>query len=406
MATVRQMLREAALRREELDRFLDPHGDCWAMFDPELGYVGHDSRVRDGIDGAMSTYRYEAGGQRKMINHPDAPCRINTYGDSFTQCHQVSDGETWQEVLAAHLGEPIRNFGMGGYGVYQAFRRMIRVERAELAASHLVLNIFSSDDHYRNIYPWRWLHIPGWVRQLREKGFAPDESYMFHANPWVHMKLDLATGAMVECPNPYPTRRSLYRLCDPAHVYEAFRPNVAVQAFLATQRAEDVDTGMLERAAEVLDIPPDLSDPDAAARTGQAVLWACALRSTFAVLDKARAFARDLGRELMILLSYGSGHLEAACEGKGRFDQPLLDHLDAEGFRYVDSLAAHVRDFGMFNCTPRQYVRRYYAGHYNPAGNLFFAFAVKDALVEWLDPKPPAYRPGGDGGRRLAAGLA
>ena len=39
------------------------------------------------------------------------------------QCYQVSDGETWQEYLAAHLDEPIRNFGMGGYGVYQACRR-------------------------------------------------------------------------------------------------------------------------------------------------------------------------------------------------------------------------------------------------------------------------------------------
>lgn len=406
MATVRQMLRETVVRREELDRFLDPHGDCWAMFDPELGYVGHDSRVRDGVDGAASTYRYEGGGQRKMVNYANAPCRVNTYGDSFTQCHQVSDGETWQEVLAAHFGEPVRNFGMGGYGVYQAFRRMVRVERTEAAARYLLLNIFSSDDHYRNVYAWRWLHMPGWVRNFREKGFTPDESYMFHANPWAHMKLDLTTGAMVECPNPYPTRESLYQLCDPMHVYEAFRPNVAVQAFLATQRAEDVDTGLLERAAEVLNVPCDLSDPDAAARTGQALLWACALKSTFAVLDKARAFAREHGRELMILLSYGSGHTEAACEGKERFDQPLLDYLDANGFRYADSLAAHVRDFGMFNCTPRQYVRRYYAGHYSPAGNLFFAFAVKDALVEWLDPRPPAYRPGGDGGRRLAAGLA
>jgi hypothetical protein len=50
--------------------------------------------------------------------YADKKCRINTYGDSFTQCHQVSDGETWQEYLAAHLGEPVRNFGMGGYGAY------------------------------------------------------------------------------------------------------------------------------------------------------------------------------------------------------------------------------------------------------------------------------------------------
>jgi hypothetical protein len=51
--------------------------------------------------------------------YSDGVRRINTYGDSFTQCAQVSDGETWQEILAAHLGEPIGNFGVSGYGVHR-----------------------------------------------------------------------------------------------------------------------------------------------------------------------------------------------------------------------------------------------------------------------------------------------
>ena len=46
------------------------------------------------------------------------------------------------------------------------------------------------------------------------------------------------------------------------------------------------------------------------------------------------------------------------------------------------------------------YVRRFYIkatgtavfGHYNPVGNHWFAYAIKDELVDWLDPKPPAYR--------------
>ena len=34
-------------------------------------------------------------------------------GDSFTHCDQVSDGETWQEFLASHIREPVKNFGVG-----------------------------------------------------------------------------------------------------------------------------------------------------------------------------------------------------------------------------------------------------------------------------------------------------
>jgi hypothetical protein len=54
-----------------------------------------------------------------------------------------------------------------------------------------------------------------------------------------------------------------------------------------------------------------------------------------------------------------------------------------------------VADFRSFNLSVEEYTRRYFIGHYNPLGNHFFAFAVKDALVSWLDPKPLAYREGG-----------
>ena len=30
--------------------------------------------------------------------------------------------------MAATLGEPVRNFGVGGFSVYQAYRRMLREE--------------------------------------------------------------------------------------------------------------------------------------------------------------------------------------------------------------------------------------------------------------------------------------
>ena len=76
-----------------------------------------------------------------MINYSDEECRIASYGDSFTQCHQVSDGETWQETLAAHIGEPIRNFGVGGYGVYQAYLRLRRTELDVTGGASYVLSI-------------------------------------------------------------------------------------------------------------------------------------------------------------------------------------------------------------------------------------------------------------------------
>ena len=31
-------------------------------------------------------------------------------------------------------------------------------------------------------------------------------------------------------------------------------------------------------------------------------------------------------------------------------------------------------------------------GHYNPRGNHFFVYSIKDKVVEWLDPKPITYQ--------------
>ena len=100
--------------KAEIDVFL--HGASWAQFDPEVGYILGNFMPRDGLDGSSTFSTVQSNGARTSLIYLNKTCRINTYGNSFTQCHQVSDGETWQEYLAAHLGEPIRNFGMGGFG--------------------------------------------------------------------------------------------------------------------------------------------------------------------------------------------------------------------------------------------------------------------------------------------------
>ena len=202
---------EAFLRHEP------PANNQWARFDPQLGYVPKDSIQRDGIDGSRSVYRYGPNGERKTVNCRDRPCRINTYGDSFTQCHQVSDGETWQESLAAHLGEPIRNFGVGGYGAFQAFERLRRTEAKSCKAAYLIFNIFD-DDHQRSMMPWRSFVI-NWH----------GEDEMFHGSPWTHLHVDLKSGNWEEVPSPCPTADALRRLLDFQYARAVVEDNEIVQ---------------------------------------------------------------------------------------------------------------------------------------------------------------------------------
>ena len=396
MSQTRKFLEQAVLKREYIDRFLDPKAQKWAVFDSELGYTLQNCVLKNGVDGSLTFENFEPAGQRKMINYAKKPCRINSYGDSFTECHQVSDGETWQEILAAHLGEPIRNFGVGGYGVYQAYRRMLRAEATNSSAKYIILNIWNYD-HIRNIDKWRWIKVEGY-RKAFDKDFQKSTKSgfltgsLFHANPWAYLRIDAATGNVVEYPNPYPEPQDLYKLCDKEHVYNAFRDDFVVQIIMAQKTGKFDYPEEIAQLCKTMNIKGDLNDSQQCRKIASDLHLKCALRSSMYVVDKAVEFAEKNNKKLMILLSCGRDSVVKAFRGQQRFDQSFVDFLVKKNIPFVDTLEKHVEDFKSFNLSPIDYCKRYYIGHYSPKGNHFFAFAIKDEIVEWLEPKPPAYR--------------
>lgn len=72
--------------------------------------------------------------------------------------------------------------------------------------------------------------------------------------------------------------------------------------------------------------------------------------------------------------------------------QEFRDALQEWGVPCIDSLQSHVAEFDTFRMSAKDYVDRYYIGHDTPRGNHFFAYAIKDALRDWLQPAPPAHR--------------
>ena len=123
---------------------------------------------------------------------------------------------------------------------------------------------------------------------------------------------------------------------------------------------------------------------------------------TIFVVDRVREFLAAQGKKLMVLLTYGTATVGQPPGNLPRRDQLLLDHLTSSGVPFVDTLAKHRADQQAFNLSPDASIKRYYNGHYSPAGNHFFAFAIKGELVAWLNPKPPPlYREAAS--RRLSA---
>ncbi len=389
--SVRDFLKKAVMKKEDIDRFLDPRARIWAKYDSELGYLLRNSWMRDGMDGAYTLSRYCETGERKIINFADQPCRINTYGNSFTQGHQVSDGETWQEVLAAHFCEPIRNFGIGGHGFYQAYRRMLRQEKTQSAADHLIFNIWG-DDHQRSINAWRYLtYVDTWSEAASRT--------MLHGNPWDYARLDPKTGELVEIDNDFSTPQSLYQLCDEEFVFEKFENDPVVHIMVALHKG-NVNKDLLRQMASVIDIDLQLTTPD---QTRDDAWWlynAYAWRVSMKLIDKLQDYCKKHEKKLMILLSYPEPSVREICEGKDRDSLEYLDwhpkqfrdYVRSKQIPMIDTLEDHLQEFKTFKLSPKEYTDRYYIGHYNPKGNHFFAFAIKDRLVQWLNPKPPAYK--------------
>jgi hypothetical protein len=380
--TFERYLRESTVTRELIDRFL--RGPSWAQFDPELGYILGNYLPTDGMHGSATLSTVQSNGARTSFVYASKTCRINTYGDSFTQCHQVSDAETWQEYLAGHLGEPIRNFGMGGYGVYQAYRRLVREEGTDHGAEYVIFYIWG-DDHIRSLLRCR--------HSIIYKTWDHQGGRMFHANFWSNLEMDLKTGQFVEKDNLLPTRDSLYHMADPQWMVDHLKDDLALQLYaFKLGYIRNLDREPLSKLAACLTYPLDWSQESILRQQAGELLDRYSLNATEYVLGKARDFAQQNKKKLLVVLFDPYRVLPGLRESGKRYDRQIVDYLTRENFDFFDMNEVQLRDFKNYSLTFEDYMKQYFIGHYNPRGNHFFAYSIKDKVVEWLDPKPITYQ--------------
>lgn len=353
-------------------------------YHPLLGWVHNERTIQHGVDDSFCSYHYDPDGARAVIAYADRPCRINTYGDSFTSCEQVNDGETWQEYLAAHLQEPIRNFGIGGYSVYQSYRRML-IQEAETPADKIIFNIFD-DDHYRNLTGWRNIRL-GITTAMRKDVSSPTLPYV-KANP--------ATNEFIEFENPCPTPDLAGKLCNVDWVFDQFRDDFTLRLVIAKR---NIAAGISEKSyADIAALAAEhgldtkIDSPQSLQNAIDALYTGAGLFATMRIIEKVEEFAAEHHKKVLFVLSYGNEAFRETMRTGERFDQPLIDYLKAREIPYVDLLAAHRKDFAQRKLSVDEYCDLYWIGHYNPHGNFFEAFAIKDDLVSMLEPKPASYR--------------
>jgi len=379
--TARDYLKSILYTKAEVKAWLAGKAFPFAKYSSEFGWLLRDARFRDGVNGSTSIYTYGALDERITIHYAGLPCRINTYGNSYTQCHQVSNGETWQEVIAAHLQEPVRNFGVGGWSVYQAYLRMLKEEQ-RAPSEFIIFNIYD-DDHFRSLDSWRNIRVP------------KHERFIEPTLP--HVVVNVKESRFAERPNVCPTPESVYNLCDLDWVTETFKDDFSLQIMLAHLNAKtknpELSYADALKLATTHGIVTRIDTAAGLSQTADNLHRQSAYYASQRIVEKIETFAKAHDKKVLFVLSYPPKSVTRFVKEGVRADQSFVDFLKRRGVPVVDLMQEHLDDFALFKGDIKEYLARYWVGHYNPRGNHFCAHALMPKLVELLNPKPPAYRP-------------
>ncbi len=342
MSTYQEFLRTCTVPRATIDRFLDDDDPTWARFDEDVGYTLGRYLPRDGLDDSWTISTAQDNGQRTA-----------------------------------------RNFGMGGFGTYQAYRRMRRIEVSALGGSYVILYIWG-DDHCRSIMRCR--------HAATHRVWDDQNGYLFHGNFWANIEMDLDAGAFVERDSMLTTPASLYQMCDADFMVEALTDDLMVMLYGMERFGVDGDSGKLNRLAEHLGVDGiHDTDPDQRMASVRALKMAYGFAASRYIVAAAASFAEAHDKQLLACLLCPTATEQVLCK-QPRYDQGFVTHLRDHGYRVFDMNEVHGSDYAAFNLSVEAYRRRYWIGHYAPAGNHFFAYSLKDTIVDWLEPKPRTYR--------------
>jgi len=156
------------------------------------------------------------------------------------------------------------------------------------------------------------------------------------------------------------------------------------------RQIRDIDLKALKALSRHLEYEVDLDGENVRASVAE-LLDRYAFAATKYILNKAGDFVSAKGKKLLVVIFDPYRVTKPLLQGGSRYDQEIADFLQQNKINHLDMNLMHVEDFKSFNLSVDDYFTRYFIGHYSPAGNHFFAYAIKDRIVEWLDPKPMPY---------------
>jgi hypothetical protein len=156
--------------------------DSYLVYSSVLGWT-----IRPNARSQNSLYTSDARGLRTTkapIAHSTGwPTRIAAFGDSFTFGEEVANSETWMERLHDLLpGIEALNFGVGGYGLDQAFLRY-QTEGAQFHPNIVFIG-FMSENINRSVNVFRPFYYPETgIPMAKPRFILQNEKLLLRPNP-------------------------------------------------------------------------------------------------------------------------------------------------------------------------------------------------------------------------------
>jgi len=211
-----------------------------------------------------------------------------------------------------------------------------------------------------------------------------------------YVKVNLKEKKIVECKNPCPTPGSLYNLCDLEKTYQIFKDDFVLKIMVAHQNSKVKNAN--QSYSELMDlikthgIKTKIDDGDTMAQEAEEIHIKTALFSTMRIIEKIEKFAKDENKKVLYVLSFPGKTIAKYINEGQRFDGELIKFMKNKNLPCIDLLEMHAKDFLQYNLDMKEYINKYFIGHYNPLGNFFCASALKGKVIEMLDPKPFPYK--------------
>jgi lysophospholipase L1-like esterase len=328
--------------------------------DPLLGW-----RYRAGHRDSINTINAQGlRGSRTYAAHA-APgvLRVAALGDSFVYGNEVADADAWPaqaERLFPKL--EVLNYGVGGYGVDQAYLRF-RAEGMALSP-RIVLIGFTTDDLRRVVNVYR--------------RFISNREY-----PLVKPRFRLEhRDDLVLVPNAAPSRSDYERyLEDPRAVIKLGTYDYWYHSAIYEEPLYDYSATVRLVTNVWIRVTNRYLAPDRMYRHGEFNPASTAFRIQLALFERFVTEVEGAGARPIVALLPDRQSVGRARQGGHTLFEPLVEALAARGIPYIDLTRAFV-DPRAAGAVDDWFMN---GGHYSPAGNAIVARWLGQALFAAAD---------------------